>query len=289
MAKVSVIIPARGEPYLVQTVQDVLAHATGDIEVIACLDGWWPDSPLPDDPRVHVLHLGTPHGLRTVINAGMAMATGTHLLKLDGHVSVSQGFDEVLVAACGETDLAVPAKRSLIPETWEIHRDPWHYFWLTYPWAEDGTFIGLVEKNYGPDVNAAKADIPVDEILTFQGSAWMIRKTFWDRVLAPMDDARYYFAHEAVELGMKTWLSGGCCRIVKAAEYGHLHKGKGHKRTFFRNKHKWRDAIARSTHYWMTDQWTARAHDFAWLVDRFGPLPGWPVNWQHDAAQRLTM
>ena len=46
----SVIIPARNEIYLQKTIDSVLSAAKGEIEVIAILDGYWPDPPVSDSP-----------------------------------------------------------------------------------------------------------------------------------------------------------------------------------------------------------------------------------------------
>jgi glycosyltransferase involved in cell wall biosynthesis len=292
MPKVSVIIPARQEEYLLPTVADVLKQATGDIEVIVVLDGWWPNPMLPDDKRVKVLHWGAAQGLRPSINAGMEMATGEFVMKLDAHCAVGHGFDEILAAACGPHDLVVPEKYSLLPETWARFRAPWHYFYLTWPWDETRSPWGMHEVAYekvgiAPPACANHA-LPIDDILTFQGSAWLMRKSHW-RWLGPMETDRYYFAHEAPELGLKTWLGEGegRCRIVKSAWYAHLHKGKSHRRTFLRHKTQWNAAIAWSTTYWLSDTWPYRRHDFAWLYEKFGPLPGWPEGGAVEAKRRI--
>jgi glycosyltransferase involved in cell wall biosynthesis len=41
--KVSVIIPSCNERHLQVTIDSVLAGARGDVEVLACLDAWWPN------------------------------------------------------------------------------------------------------------------------------------------------------------------------------------------------------------------------------------------------------
>jgi len=76
VARVSIIIPARNERFLPQTVADLLAKAQGDVEVIAVLDGYWPDPALPNDPRLKILHRGKALGMRPAINAAVQMATG---------------------------------------------------------------------------------------------------------------------------------------------------------------------------------------------------------------------
>jgi len=56
MSKVSVIIAARKEPYIRETLDSVMSNAEGDIEVILVLDGDVPDYELPDDKRLGVYH-----------------------------------------------------------------------------------------------------------------------------------------------------------------------------------------------------------------------------------------
>ena len=53
---ISIIIPARQELYLQETISDLLEKAVGDIEIIAVLDGYWPDPPLKDDKRLTIVH-----------------------------------------------------------------------------------------------------------------------------------------------------------------------------------------------------------------------------------------
>ena len=94
MTKVSVIIPSRNEQFMPQTVEDILAKATGDIEVIVILDGYWPDPILPDHQNLILVHHGKPKGMRASINAGAAVATGDYLMKCDAHCMFGEGFDE---------------------------------------------------------------------------------------------------------------------------------------------------------------------------------------------------
>lgn len=58
MAKVSILIPSRNERFLPQTVDDIFAKAAGDIEVVAVLDGYWPDPILKDRPNLILVHRG---------------------------------------------------------------------------------------------------------------------------------------------------------------------------------------------------------------------------------------
>jgi glycosyltransferase involved in cell wall biosynthesis len=292
MSKVSVLIPARAEPFLQRTIDDLLVKSAGDIEVIAVLDGYWPDPSLRDDRRVRVIHWSEPRGLRPAINTAASIATGDFLLKIDAHCAVSPGFDVALAADCADNWVVVPEKYSLDPSTWTPRKAPWQYYSLTFPYSLDINHVGLQDKNCGPEVNAAKAHLPIDDIITYQGSCWFLSRTHWDRI-GPMDAEHYYSAQEPQEVGLKTWLGGGEVKITKRVWYAHLWKGSGHKRGFPRFKGQWRRAHEWSADYWMNNR-GRYAHDMRWLVEKFwdvlkahGQLAGWPDDWD-DPKYRIA-
>lgn len=113
MADLSVLIPARNEMFLGNTVEDVLGKARADTEVIAVLDGEWPDPPLLDHPKLRVTHSATVIGQRAATNLAASISRATYVMKLDAHCSVDVGFDEKLIAAdheLGRPDLTqIPA------------------------------------------------------------------------------------------------------------------------------------------------------------------------------------
>ena len=105
----SIIIPSRSPQYLQQTIDDLLTKAEGPVEIIVVMDGLW--APLKDDPRVIILHHGGVHaskGMRASINAGVAISTGTHIMKIDEHCTVDQGYDVKLKADCEENWVVIP-------------------------------------------------------------------------------------------------------------------------------------------------------------------------------------
>jgi glycosyltransferase involved in cell wall biosynthesis len=258
--------------------------------VIVVLDGWWPNPALPTHPRLRILHWGEAKGLRPSLNAAVQMATGEFLFKLDAHCALMQGYDEALAKACDDGEVVVPAKHSLEPESWQRFKAPWHYYYLLWPWPADGGFVGLQDRNYGSDYNVPRESIRIDDILSYQGSAWMLRRSHWDRILpSGMDHAHYYYAQEPQEVGFKTWLSGGRVRIVKDVWYAHLWKGKGvNKRQFSREKTLWNQAMAWSCRHWLLNEEPGMTKPFSWLVEKFGPLPGWPSDWDAEARRRLA-
>jgi hypothetical protein len=195
------------------------------------------------------------------------------------------GFDEALALTCGERDICIPAKYSLNPDTWTRFKEPWHYFYLMWPWDPTLPCVGLQDRNYGADYNRDRAHQTIDDILSFQGSAWMLRKSYWQRLLPNgMDHEHYYYCGEPLEIGLEAWVTGGRVKVIKDVWYAHLWKGSNPetKRKFQRLHRPWNDAMLWATRYWMTHP------GFPAVIDRFGPLPGWPADWHDEAMRRLA-
>src|SRR3989304_9736446 len=114
----SILIPARNEIFLQQTISDLLTKAEGSIEVIAIFDGYWPIPQLTEDIRLKIIHRGRPQGMRAAINAGASIAKGRYLMKCDAHCMFEQGYDKILVNECDKNWVVVPRRYSLDPEKW---------------------------------------------------------------------------------------------------------------------------------------------------------------------------
>jgi glycosyltransferase involved in cell wall biosynthesis len=279
MAKLSLIIPSRNEKFLVPTVESVLRNAVDEIEVIVILDGYWPIPPLPDDPRIVVLHRGTAQGMRPGINAAVMMATGEWLMKLDAHCDVSLAFDTFLKTESDKDWVVVPRRMSLDPFKWareDNGRSPVDAHYLSYPFErENDSSCGM----HGTVWNArarARKDVLIDDEMSSQGSCWFMHRNHWNRI-GRMEPEKYgNFIQEFQEIGLKTWLGGGQVKVNKNCHYLHLHKGKIHGRMYFISKQEMQAGADFATHYWMTDSWEKRVHNLKWLIERFSPVPGWP-------------
>ena len=287
MASVSVIIPARNEQFLSPTVDDVVAKAAGDVEVIVHLDGYWPDPPLKEYPNVHIIHRSKSVGMRPGINAAAAVATGDYLMKLDAHCMLDEGFDEVLQAECDGDWIVVPRRYSLDPENWERRpKTPIDYHYLSYPLndKEDGALHGRVWRERARE----RIDIPIDDEMTSQGSCWFMSREHWER-LGGLEIYGYGdFIQEFQELGMKTWLGGGQVKVNKRTWYAHLHKGKKYGRGYFVRRGSWHAGSIYSTDIWLNNRWEGRVHDFNWLIRKFYPVPTWPENWEEELWKHLN-
>ena len=278
--KVSVIIPSRNEQFLTPTVRDVLTKARGEIECIVVLDGYW-DHALPADPRLKILHRGTAQGMRPAINAATRIATGEFFMKLDAHVALDEGYDEVLKADCPDATIVVPRRDRLDPVNWcrqESGKPPIDAHYLSYPFERLNDSSCGLHGTVWNDRAKARRDVLIDEEMSSQGSCWFMRRSHWNR-LGDMEIARYgNFINEMQELGLKTWLGGGQVLVNKKTTYLHLHKGKTYGRGYTLNGSNHTAGAAFAIRYWMLDQWAERVHDLRWLIEKFAPVPSWPAD-----------
>lgn len=287
MAKVSVVIPSRNEIFLARTIQDIIEKATGNIEVIAVLDGYWPNPPLPDYNNLVVLHRGKAMGMRASINAGAQVATGDYLLKTDAHCMFAPGFDEALAAECDGDWIVIPSRYSLDAENWcikETGKARVDYHFLGYPFDAAGNDTGLHGQVWTQRARE-RLDIPVDDEMSFQGSCWFMAKRHFTDFLGGMSEEGYgTFIQEPQEIGLKTWLGGGRVVVNKRTWYAHLHKGKTYGRGYFMDKGEMIRGTNYSTDYWLNDRWRGRKYNLAWLIEKFWPVPTWPKRWLDEHA-----
>ena len=135
MSKVSIIIPARNEQYLQSTISDLLSKG-GNVEVIAVLDGYWPNPPLKESNRLIILHRGKSMGMRTAINSAADIASGEWLMKCDAHCMFAGNYDIDLQLDCDHDWIAVPRRYSLDAENWkQKEKSPVDYHFLSCPWT----------------------------------------------------------------------------------------------------------------------------------------------------------
>ena len=277
MPLTSVVIPARNEQFLPQTIEDLLAKARGEIEIIAVLDGYWPAEVI-DDKRVSYVHFSDPQGMRGAINAGAAIAKGTYLMKCDAHCMFDEGYDIKLAADLEPDWIAVPTRYSLDAEKWERkHKKPIEYMYLCAP-TNPGDFGGpsLHGREWRDKQNdpALKA-VLIDDLMSAQGSCWFMHRDYF-HWLELLDDVNYgHFCFEFQEVGLKCWLSGG--RIVrnKKTWYAHLHKGRKYGRGWPLAKSVLAKGAAFSNQWMDGKLWHKQDRDIRWLIHKFWPTPTW--------------
>ncbi len=287
----SIIIPSRSPQYLQKTVTDLLDKAEGEIEVIVVLDGIWPEAHEmpPEDDRVVVIHHGEVHnniGMRGSINAGMAIARGTHVMKVDEHTMVGEGFDTILKADCDDNMVVIPRRKRLDPETWTLIQDgrpDIDYMYIEYPYAkpQDKT-QGLHGAEWK---RPERADIMIDDTPTMQGSGYFMKKSTWDQYWPDgLDDENYGpFTQEAQEITNTVWLNGGRVIVNKNTFYAHFHKGsKGKGYGFSNEQYKKHSEQNEKGRIYCIEKWLAHPKWDWFVTEKFPDMPGWSKDWREQ-------
>jgi glycosyltransferase involved in cell wall biosynthesis len=214
----SVIIPSYKDPYLHKTIDSILENATGEIEIIAVLDGYWPDTPIKDDPRVRVLHLGRNRGMRGAINAGVQLARGEYIMRTDEHCLFAKGFDEAITSVIKPNEIMTAVRYFLDPKEWKVMDiEPFIYEKLK---VRDGKFEG----QRWPSRDKERKDIMVDETMAMQGSFWIMPKKWWEEVIGELQIEGYGpLIQDSHEMVFKTWKAGGRLMVNKNTWFAHKH------------------------------------------------------------------
>jgi glycosyltransferase involved in cell wall biosynthesis len=216
----SIVIPSYKDPLLHKTIDSLLENATGEIEIIPVLDGYWPDTPIKSDPRIKIIHLGSNRGMRRAINAGIVMSKGEFLMRCDEHQMFGKGYDRIITENMEDNWIVTPRRYFLDVVKWEIMDiPPVDFMKLKIVQVKEGVrkFSGVETK--GDDSK------PIQESMAMQGSCWIMKKTWWDRVIGELQNEgygpHYQDSHEMV---FKTWKNGGKLMVNKNTWHAHKHR-----------------------------------------------------------------
>jgi len=284
----SIVIPSRTEIFLQRTIQDVLEKSVTDIEVFPILDGYEiPPNEVVQDKRVKYVrlpksyHTQKRHGINHAINN---LSKGKYVMSLDAHCMLEHGWDEVILKDLDEDWIAIPRRHRLDAENWCLQsqsdtRPPIDYEYIMWP----KQFDPLGFHGFKWDARTlSRWDIKVDDTIEFQGSCWIMHKSWFQRNGFMQTIGFTGWGQEAEELGITTWLRGGRVVTNKNTYYAHLHKGSRWGRMYFLPKAETRDSLSYAYDYFINNKVPNVIHKFSWLVEKFWPLPGWPDSWQKE-------
>lgn len=224
--KLSVVIPVYKEPLTQPTIDSLLENSElGDqLEIIPVFDGCWLDPPLKNDDRVRVVHLGKNVGMRGAINAGVRVARGEYLMRTDDHCTFGKGYDRILTEQCEDNWIVTPRRFFLDTEKWEIMDIP----------PVDHMILKIarmVEKDgsefwkFSGITRAGDDSQPIQESMAMQGSCWVMKHSWWDKVIGELQEegygTHYQDSHEMV---FKTWKAGGKLMVNKNTWHAHKHR-----------------------------------------------------------------
>ena len=270
---ISVIIPSIDNRFLDKTILDILNKATSKIEIIVVVNGYELEEQIRDS---RVKYIVTEKGMRTALNAGYAIAQGEYIMKCDEHCMFAPGFDEVLTD-CEDNWVVIPRRKRLNPINWSLtdtDKLDVDYEFLSYP--PNLGIKGNIWNERTRERTDPKYDI--DDQMSFQGSCYFMSRKHRDW-LGDLDPTGYgQFAREPQEVGLKTWLGGGRVVINKKTWYAHLHKGQTYGRGYRLSKGDKDRGDEYCNWYWFYNQWPERIHNLSWLVEKFAPVPHWPID-----------
>lgn len=268
----SVLIPARNEPYLEHTIRDVLKNARGDIEILVALDGYLPDPQINiGDERVVFYHNKEAIGQRASVNMLAKHAKGKYLMKLDAHCAVDEGFDLKLAEHYVEGEVHVPRMYNLDKHTFTPKRHK----------RTDYMYIGFNDKGqlrslyYGGSEwkKWHRKEEMLGETMGIMGPCrYMSAETFWN--LGGCDEEHGSWGSEGIEWACKAWLSGGRLIVNKHTWFAHWFRGSDGGFPYPISQNAIDRARIHAENLWLQDKWDKQVRPFKWLVDKFNP-PGW--------------
>lgn len=281
---VAIAIPGRNEKFMNQTIRDILEKAEGPVEIFPILDGcskeYMDSYEYIEHPNVHYIefpNLGRATK-RQGINTMVSLTEAKYVMSVDGHCMFEKGFDTILKRDHQPDWVQVPRRHRLDAENWCLqvqsdNRPPIDYEYIMFkPLASDDLGIHGFKWN---ERTLARANIPIDDIITFQGSCWFMTKE-WFNMCGFMDTKFMGWGQEAEEISFQTWKMGGRVVVNKHTWYAHLHKGKKYGRMYWMSRHENRVSYARSYKHWILDN----EEFFCELIERFMPMPKWPKDWR---------
>ena len=270
MAKVSVIIAGRTEQYFQRTVEAVLEAATGDVEVIAVVDG---DEAEPkvhsDDPRVKIIRLEKSIGQRAAYNLGVRESSGKYVMKIDAHCMLGKGFDEILQSHCPPKTVVLPEMRRLDPRAWKDKERGKTLF----------MFFGLdLYCHFWPEYRKRpESQDEYPEVMTGQGSCWFTTRE-WNDYIGLLDEGVGSWGNVGIEISLRTWLCGGSQIVNPKTWQAHWFRRDDGGFTYPMDGR----AVAKAhnytweNYYFKDNAFPNQCRPFSWLIKKFNP-PGWDV------------
>lgn len=120
----SILIPARNEEFISNTVADILKNKRGKTEIIVGLDGLWATPGITAHPDVRLVYVSKSLGQRGMTNLLCRLSKAKYVAKTDAHVAFSEGFDiDLLEKIKGHDDWTIiPTLKNLHAFDWKCNK-----------------------------------------------------------------------------------------------------------------------------------------------------------------------
>lgn len=298
MVELSILIPARNEEFLKRTIEDILEHIEAETEIIVVLDGALADPPLEQHERVTVIYHKESVGQRAACNEAAKLARGKYVMKVDAHCSFDQGFDRKMLEAfreVGDDVTMVPLMKNLHVFDWVCEDGHRRYqgpsgpceecgkptekdiVWQAKPSPNSTAYCFNTEPKFqyhGEWKKQQQGDLV--ETMSLQGSCFMLTKERYF-ALDVCDEAFGSWGSQGLEVGIKSWLSGGRVLCNKRTFYAHCFRTQGADFGFpyplSGNQVEHAKNMAREIFF--KNKWPLQVRNIDWLIEKFWPVSGW--------------
>lgn len=212
----SIMLPARNEKYLNQTIESILATATGNYEILVGLDGWTFDYEVISHPKVHIIKEPVAIGRRKMANKLAREAKGNYYIKCDAHcIFKTLGWNTKLKDVCGDNMIVSAVMDSIDETTWTPKGRKW------MGWLFDSEF----HTRWWTDMVAKDKWQLTEETLCFSASTCCMKKeTFWRH--GGNNETFGHWGNEELEWALKIQTSGGKLVCRTDVEVAHLYRTK---------------------------------------------------------------
>lgn len=313
MADLSILIPARNEQFLAQTIDNIIENIQGDTEIIAVCDGNWPSPPVQDRPNVHLIYHPESIGQRQAVNEAARISTSKYIMKLDAHCAVAPGFDVVLMADCEPDWTVVPRMFNLHAFDWQCGACGYRTYQGPQPErckncdSDDGFEQVIVWRpRWSRKTDFARFDATlrfqywgaygkrlggqgeIADTMCFVGAAFfMERARYWE--LGGLDERHGSWGQMGVEISCKSWLSGGRQVTNKKTWFAHMFRTQsGFGFPYPNSGSAVEQARQHSRWLWLGGNWEGATHPLSWLIDKFSPVPDWGEQIKSEPAKGVV-
>jgi len=256
----SVVIPSYKDPFLFKTIESIQKNFTGSYEIIPVIDGYKLERPLPEHPSIRPVVLEKNGGMRNAINSGVRAARGQYLMRTDEHCMFAPGFDTAMLRRIEDNWIVVPRRFYLDPYKWEVMADKGYVDYeklviLDPPRPRKFSGVKWIERS------RRRRKVSLDETMAFQGSCWVMPRSWWEKVIVALDSNGYGpHYQDTTEMLFKTWRAGGKLMLNKATWFAHKHRE-------FNRTHQYPTERAIPEWQFALDTWM---EDYAKVKERWG-------------------
>jgi len=298
MRDLSILIPSRNEVFLPKTIDSILENIEADTEIIVILDGYKPDLPMSEHPRVKFILHETSIGQRAGVNEAARASDAKFVMKLDAHCAVDKGFDAKLMSDCEKDWTVIPRMYRLHVFDWECkvcgeryyQADPVEMckcqgteFKHTLVWrprfekgpTDFGRFDNTLHWQYWRKYSRRpEAQGDIADVMSSVGACFfMHRERFFE--LEGLDEGHGSWGQFGTEVSCKSWLSGGRQVVNKKTWFAHYFRVGKLKFPYHLSWEAQERARIYSRYLWFGNKWKGQKLPLRWLVDKFAPTKGW--------------